>query len=324
MTGALANDAIVSADEKPEVLDAKVSATIKVPTEAVALIAVSADAKSVVTMRGFSKRTVELWDATTGKSKGGLSKESQPAITAIFTLDGKTLITGGDDGNVCVWDVATRKLRKRFKAAVGIISAIAVSGDATIVYVGENEHAPGLWNVTSGARIGTDQAAEGRPRAFDFALTSKLLVSTSELLAAASADFQLWDGENGKNLKGIPFKGKTPLTVRFSPDGKRFAVGSLLGVHLVDVATGNVTTLDPVQGYPAVAFAGDGRTLIASSDAEINTWDIETGKKSSALKVKRDAAGVVAAFSGDGSVLVAPATSKTLDVYTIHLADGKK
>ncbi len=57
---------------------------------------------------------VRLWDVEAGQAVGGLlrSPTSQPGVApdALFTPDGRTLILGGTDGRVELWDVAQGRL----------------------------------------------------------------------------------------------------------------------------------------------------------------------------------------------------------------------
>ena len=68
--------------------------------------------------------------------------------------------------------------------------------------------------------------------------------------------------------------------MRFSPDGKFFAVGSDVGLYLYDVATGNEVTLPnkKIGQVNAIAFSSDSRTIAIGGYLRpmIQLWNLET------------------------------------------------
>jgi len=324
MIGALSNHAILADDEKVDSLDAKVISTITAPAESFELIVISPDGKLVATVSGLFSKTVEIWDTTSGKLKGSLSNEMETVGCLAFTPDNKTIITGDGIGIVGVWDVATRKRRKKFKATLDIvedtgtmISALAVSPDGKTVYIAEIDHAPGIWDVAKGKRMVKDREVKGSPTALSLAPKSQLLVS-------AVPDLHLWDAKTGKDRKTISFEGGRARTLRFSPDEKSLAVGHDLGLLLVDVASGKLTIFDDANTYPAVAFSKDGKTLISFRHSEISTWNLENGKKQSVIEIKRETTISRAAISADGTIVAIPFTDAKLEVYGVPVTDSKK
>jgi len=317
MFGALANRAILADDEKVDVLDAKVVSTMTSPAESFQRIVVSPDGKLVATTSGVFSKSVEIWDATTGKLLGSLPNARDPVGCVAFTPDNKSIITGDGVGFVGVWDGATRKLRKKFKATLDAakdtgtrISAIAVSPDGKIVYVGEDDHVPGIWDVAKGKRMVKDRETKGSPLALSLAPKSQLFVS-------AASGLRLWDAKTGKDRKAISFEGGRARAIRFSPDEKSIAVGHDLGLFLVDIASEKLTIFDDINGYPAVAFSKDGKTLVAFKHADISAWDLQSGKKKSAIEIKRDTANSIGAVSADGSVFAIPFSGTKLEVYGV-------
>ncbi len=319
------NQLVFAEEQDVDALETKTVASIASPGESFELIVVSPDGKLVATTSGIFSKSVELWDAATGKQLGSLPNVKDQVNCLAFTPDGKTIITGDGVGTVAVWDVATRKLKKKFKATLdsvkesgSMISALAVSSDGKIVYVAEIKHAPGIWDVAKAKRIVKDREAEGSPTALSLAPKSQILV-------AAVRGLRLSDPKTGKERKSIPLEGGTVRTMRFSPDEKLLAVGHDLGLVLIDVSSGKATVLDDINGHPAVAFSNDGRTLIAYRHSAISTWDVESGKKQAAIEIKREtAADTKGAMSADGSIVAFPISKTKLDVYEIPAVKSKK
>lgn len=52
-----------------------------------------------------------VWDVKTGQKKGVLQHESKAPIRVIkFSPNSSHLISGGDDNNICLWDLSTENL----------------------------------------------------------------------------------------------------------------------------------------------------------------------------------------------------------------------
>ena len=68
--------------------------------------------------------------------------------------------------------------------------------------------------------------------------------------------------------------------MRYSPDGKFFAVGSDVGLYLYDVATGNEVTLPNkrIGQVNAIAFSSDSRIIAIGGYLRptIQLWNLET------------------------------------------------
>jgi WD40 repeat protein len=222
-----------------------------------------------------------------------------------FVQGGKTLLTVGQDGTVCEWDLTTGKELRRFKTLSdqqgngpgGFGRAVMVGGGGGVMF----------WS--GGMPGGLTLSADGKTLA----------------VTGMDGALHLWDTTAGKELRKIDnthADGGVAETV-FSPDGKTLAVRSYDGsMRLFEVATskkirqlgkkpdnGNVF----YGGGAGLAFSPDGKTVVSTIGQNANgkqVWhlvlhDTGTGKELRRI-TSEDQNGnpVCPTFAPDGKTLV--------------------
>ncbi|MDV3353030.1 TIR domain-containing protein [Leptothoe sp. LEGE 181152] len=145
-----------------------------------------------------------------------------------------------------------------------------------------------------------------------------------QMIASASADgtARVW-GINGNQLAEIKVDDTQVLSVAFSPDGERLAMGlenSQIQIRQLGAQNELLTTLEGHTGpITSVAFATDGRTLAsASEDKSVRLWQ-QDGMPLKEL-TQHIAAVRVVKFSPDGKLLASGADDRSIRLYT---PDGK-
>jgi len=119
-----------------------------------------------------SKLTVyNLADNTTEGELTGLE------MPCVISTDGSVVAAGGRGGDVCMWDLASRSVIKKFVAHNGLVRGVALSPDGKTLATGGDDQVIRLWDTKT------------------FENTRSLFSSDGRFLASASKDHsvKLWD-----------------------------------------------------------------------------------------------------------------------------------
>jgi WD40 repeat protein len=76
--------------------------------------------------------------------------EGHPTTSAIvMSADGKTLVSGGEDKTIKVWELQTGELKKILQSDSGAINALAIAPDGKTVVSGSGDRIVRIWDITS-------------------------------------------------------------------------------------------------------------------------------------------------------------------------------
>jgi WD40 repeat protein len=230
-----------------------------------------------------------------------------------FSHDGKTLVSGGKDGEVKFWEPSSGALQIAVSNSIGPVYGISFSPtDRGLATTG--------WQPTSAnadLQILNSKTGQSIVR-FDEPGQVVCLAYSPDgaTLATAGTDqlISLWDVANGR-LRA-KFTGHTGVvwSLAWSPDGQRLATAGWDGsVRLWDVTRRqDAEAISTVANF-SVAFSPDGQVL-AGGGAGVQLWDAECGER---FKTLPEVSGgdVRVEFSPDGTLLAAFGRDNVLHLY---------
>ncbi|MDJ0606009.1 WD40 repeat domain-containing protein, partial [Microcystis sp. M53602_WE12] len=83
----------------------------------------------------------------TGKEIRTLKGHDGSVNSVNFSPDGKTLVSGSDDGTIILWDVETGKEIRTLKGHDGSVNSVNFSPDGKTLVSGSDDNTIKLWNL---------------------------------------------------------------------------------------------------------------------------------------------------------------------------------
>jgi WD40 repeat protein/tetratricopeptide (TPR) repeat protein len=228
---------------------------------------------------------VRLWDAA-GTADAVALRQEGVIDSLIFSPDSKTLLTGGQDKTVRLWNAATGEPVGEPLLLAAPAHGLALSDDGKVLFA-RSAGSLQAWDLAAHKKIGEFSCLGNQT----FSPDRKFVVFPSSLpTSAAPGDGQpgltltILDGATGTLLGRLqdPLDG-LPV-VQFRPDGKAMLTSSVKGiVRLWEVPSGKPLTPPLVHHsvgqFVDMTFSPDARTLLTvSSNSVGRLWDLATGK----------------------------------------------
>src|SRR5579883_1533870 len=253
------------------------------------VLAFSPDGKQFVSPAD-GRNSVRLWDTKTGKPVSVLRGPGSSFVhSAVFTADGRTLVTACYGNRVCRWDVARRELRKSFDLPLpeGRVACLSPDGATLAVAPPRLDSKPGegdtLWDTETGRQRCTLPSGRSKhDNGLAFSPDGKILATESTEAETDGVTISLWDVGTVQRTKRFKVPSRAAWHLMFAPDGKTLLTSSPEPlVRLWDTATGK--QLFEETGHTgtvtALSFTPDGRSLISGADdGTLRVWDIAAAR----------------------------------------------
>ena len=272
-----------------------------------------ASAPNNIIASGSSDQLVRLWNTKTGECLRTLKGHQASIRGALFTPDGETLITCGDDHTLKVWEVSSGQCLRTFRKIANRVFSLALSPDGQqLVSSGDNGEIK-VWDIRNGECLRVIKGDFNRIYSVVFSPDGQQLASGGDDMTVC-----LWDIQTGQCLKQLQGHTNWIRAVDFSPDGQRLiSGGDDQTLKLWDAATGDCLKTLPgsCDRVFSVAFSPDGQWVANSGDSSaVMLWEIATGECQKKLIGHSNRVEAIA-FTQDGHDLISGSEDEVIKVW---------
>lgn len=178
------------------------------------------------------------------------SLNGHPTASVIaISADGKTLVSGGKDKAIKVWDLSTGQLRKTLQSDSGEIQAVAIAPDGKTVVSGSGDRMVRIWNITSNQHPQMLKGHSSDIRQVEISSDGKTIISRS------FDEIKMWDMETGE------LKAKLP---NFSP---------------MKIEIGSIVIEDNSPYFHTLTISPDGKTALINLGSKFLAWNLATNQQ---------------------------------------------
>jgi WD40 repeat protein/uncharacterized caspase-like protein len=222
--------------------------------------------------------------------------------SAVFSSDGKRMVTSALDNTAKIWDVETGQLLANLKGHTDTLFMANYSPDGKKIVTSCEDGTAKIWDANSTLLLADLIGHTDKVYTVKFTPDGKKIISTS-----ADASVKIWDPVSGKLLFDLKDHTKAVWYAFFSPDGKKIITTSEDSTAKIwDIESGKL--LADLKGHRfevwAAEFSPDGKKVITGAgDSTAKIWDAVSGNLLKDIRDHKAQIGVVH-FSPDGKKFV--------------------
>ncbi len=235
----------------------------------------------------WSDELIRVWDLTRVKKIFTLSGHSGKVNTAVFSPDGKKVLSGSEDKTIKLWDVTTGEELSSFTGHSDSVYHIKYfSGGKRAISAAEDNRVK-VWEISTGK----EEASYSLP-AFASDLSVVYLTEDRKALLYSSEVIILWDLVQEESVAEREKFGHPVTSMDFSRDGIQallgygktvFSVNEDYTILLFDIVKGGPYSAATFSGHTSpvtsVFLSSDGNKMLSGEEnGTVILWDTQTAE----------------------------------------------
>jgi WD40 repeat protein len=246
-----------------------------------------------------------------------LSGHKEAAIAAVFSSDGRRVVTGSFDHTARIWDAENGNAIVVLRGHEDVVNSVAFSPDNKRIVTTSWDKTARIWNAATGAAVAV-------LRHEDLVISATFSPNGRQIVTASDTAAHIWDAATGSEIVALRGHDNGVTSASFSLDGRRIVTSSLdKTARIWDAANGKQSaSLRHEDAVISASFSPNGRQIVtASEDGTARIWDAINGKQIFVLRGHEDMV-ASAVFSPDGRRIVTASRDQTPRIW--DAANGKQ
>lgn len=225
------------------------------------------------------------------------------------------MATGGDDGKVWLWKVATGQRQAEFLRHPGSVSAVVFAPDGRTLVSACDGRTVKAWDVKSGVEKASWREHKQQIYCANISRDGKwLLTGGGDWTSDAKGELIVWELATGRVHRKLEGHRLAVWTIALSPDGRRFATSCSSGdVKIWDLETfAEIANLSHESWTRGLDYSPDGKTIaVGIGDGSVRLWDTTSWSPKASL-VGHDSFTFCVQFAPDGQRLATSGNDGTV------------
>lgn len=223
-------------------------------------------------IRSFRTDNCELLWAIDNAHKNGVT-------TLCISNNFKFLATGGNSGDVRVWEIRSRELISHLKEHTSTVTKVEVLEDDIHLLSSARDKAILCWDLKNENRVSNHTQRMGGINGFSFNPENQnKVVSVGQERKVTFWDLSKSEAEGVLDTSSNPSESDEQFSIDVSKDGKFFATGGALGIlRIWNYAEGKIVSEHAGHSntITSVSFTPDGKQVISTGrDGLVLIWNI--------------------------------------------------
>ena len=212
--------------------------------------------------------------------------------TAVFSRDGRHILTACGDGSAYIWDAATGALQTRLAGHTGVLNHATYSSDGRRIVTASDDGSAKVWNAENGQLIASLAERDGAVLRAAFSPDGNLVVTAGKAGAA-----RLWDVTTSQPRFELNLHAGFDLEeVAFSPDGHWVVTRNSAKATVWDAENGRPQLSVENDGFvESATFSPDGKRVLILSD-HAHLLEVQTNRRVFSLEYSGSGRGLLSGW----------------------------